>query len=306
METFRILLLLLENKMKKKVIKLLIVLSLVFFINYGFIYFWSAHFVFAAEYLANPSFTGGTTSWALTIATYDSAYYSDSAGSVLLQTDIGANKTATGSAEQTISSSISSTDTVSLSLQWSKQCVSKDCLVNTIQIDIAKPSAPSTWVTIWSDTSIPAFGNATSWTGPSGTDVSSYFDETGTYKIRAYADLANPSGANVQSLAWVDALALDVVASSGSLDVTAPTTASFAGSSFSFSGQDNTGNSLGTINVADDRGGSPGWSVDATGADWTGGSGMDYDGDGSATGQLTIDMSASSISVNSGSATGLS
>ena len=246
--------------MQKKTIKLLIVLSLVFFINYGFIYFCSVQFVRAAEFLSNPSFTGGTTSWALTVATYDPAYYSDSAGSVLLQTDSGANKTASGSAEQTIGSSISSTDTVSLSLQWSKQCVSKDCLTNTIQIDIAKPSAPSTWVTIWSDTSIPAFGNATSWTGPSSSDVSSYFDETGTYKIRAYADLENPSGANVQSLAWFDVLALDVVAVSGSLDVIAPTTASFAGSSFSFSGQDNTGNALGTLNVSDDRGGRPGSS----------------------------------------------
>lgn len=87
-----------------------------------------------------------------------------------------------------------------------------------------------------------------------------------------------------------DDTTLSLELTGGSLDVVASTTATFTGATFSFSGQNSSNNDLGDLNVSDTRGSSAGWSVDITGADWTGGSGMDYDGDGSATGQLSLDI----------------
>jgi len=166
----------------------------------------------AANYLTNPSFTGGTTGWTLTTTVYDSTYYQDTAGSIKTATAVGKSKTATGSAQQTISTNIIGGSTVLLSLYWSKQCVGASCSINTIQVDIAKPSAPSTWVTIWSDTSIPAAGSATAWTGPSNLDVSSYFNETGQYQIRLYANLKSAANnTSAQALAWFDNINLNVI-----------------------------------------------------------------------------------------------
>ena len=96
-----------------------------------------------------------------------------------------------------------------LSLYWSKQCVSSQCDKNIIQVDIEKPSGPDVWTTIWSDTSTPTIGDPTSWTGPSGLDVSSYFDENGSFNVRFYADLDNANDTNAQSLAWFDNVSLD-------------------------------------------------------------------------------------------------
>ncbi|MFH1559759.1 MAG: hypothetical protein ABIC19_04600, partial [Patescibacteria group bacterium] len=173
----------------------------------------------ATNYLTNPSFSGGSTGWTLSTSIYDSSYYQDSAGSVKTATAVGRNNTITGDASQTIGTNISSADTIELSLYWSKQCVAIDCVGNTVSVEIAKPSAPSTWVTIWSDTSIPGAGSATSWTGPSGLDVSSYFDETGEYKIRLYADLRNGNSKTAQALAWFDNVNLDVSAATISVSI---------------------------------------------------------------------------------------
>jgi len=164
----------------------------------------------ASNYLTNPSFTGGTTGWTLTTTVYDSTYYQDTAGSVKTATAVGRNKTATGNAAQTISTNIEAGSTVKLSHYWSKQCVAINCALNTIQVDIAKPSAPTTWITIWSDTSIPNFGSPTAWTGPSNLDVSSNFNETGQYKFRVYANLTNGNNTSGQALAWFDNVNLDV------------------------------------------------------------------------------------------------
>jgi hypothetical protein len=164
----------------------------------------------AANYLTNPSFTGGTTNWTLTTTTYDSTYYQDSAGSVKTATSIGRKQTATGTAVQAIGTNIETGSTVALSIYWSKQCVAATCLANTIQVDIAKPSAPTTWITVWTDTTTPAAGSATSWTGPTGLDISSNFTETGTYSIRLYTNLQSANNAAGQALAWFDNANLDV------------------------------------------------------------------------------------------------
>lgn len=84
---------------------------------------------------------------------------------------------------------------------------------------------------------------------------------------------------------------LSLTISGGTLDVTASTTATFTGVNFSFSGQTSANNPLGDVSVSDSRGTSVGWSIDVTGEDWSSGSAtMDYDGNGTATGQLSLDI----------------
>ncbi|MEE9400360.1 MAG: hypothetical protein V3V23_08840, partial [Dehalococcoidales bacterium] len=80
----------------------------------------SAVYANPAEYLLNPSFTDSATSWTLSTATYDGVEFQDSAGSIKTITIVGKSLTATGTASQTIGTSIDSTDTVTLSLYWQK------------------------------------------------------------------------------------------------------------------------------------------------------------------------------------------
>lgn len=165
----------------------------------------------ATNYLANPSFTGSAGSWTLSDSVYDPSRYQDSAGSLRTETVAGRNNAITGGSSQTLNTNIGSSDIVQLSLYWSKQCVSVTCAMNTISVDIAEPSAPNTWITIWSDASKPNAGNATGWTGPSSLDVSSYFTETGEYKIKLSADLKNGNDKSAQALAWLDNINLNVI-----------------------------------------------------------------------------------------------
>ncbi len=96
------------------------------------------------------------------------------------------------------------------------------------------------------------------------------------------------------------------IGSGGSLNVSVPEVASLGGLSFSFGPQDSINNNLGVVNVSDDRSGSPGWTLNLTGIDWSSGVyAMDYDGDGVSAGQLTADMLNAIITVNSGSSSGI-
>lgn len=174
--------------------------------------------IFAAEYLSNPSFTGGITGWSLSTTTYDSSYYQDTAGSI--ETSItGKNNQVTGTADQTISATINSTDTVNLGLSWSKQSVNAICKTNNIIVQIEKPTTPGTWDDIWTDTSKPAVGSPTSWTGPSSLDVSSYFTDNGTYSIRYYALVKTAANVANGCSAWFDNTSLDVTAVVSTIDV---------------------------------------------------------------------------------------
>ncbi|UZE92894.1 MAG: hypothetical protein IB617_01905 [Candidatus Nealsonbacteria bacterium] len=164
-----------------------------------------------AEYLNNPSFDGGTTGWTLTTTAYDDTYYQDTAGSIETSC-VERNCKSTGDAEQTIGTDINSTDTVLLSLYWSKRSVVLDCKANNIRVEIEKPTTPGVWDVIWSDITIPAFNGATEWTPVSSEDVSSYFTDTGTYNIRFYADVRGGVLASNECLAWFDNTSLDVTA----------------------------------------------------------------------------------------------
>ncbi|MDD3190908.1 MAG: hypothetical protein PHI66_04445 [Candidatus Pacebacteria bacterium] len=85
--------------------------------------------------------------------------------------------------------------------------------------------------------------------------------------------------------------ALSLQITGGELSVTAPEEASFIGKSFSFDGQTSVDNPIGVVEVTDMRGSRAGWSIDITAEDWNDGlKVMDYNGDGTTTGQLSMDI----------------
>ncbi len=83
----------------------------------------------------------------------------------------------------------------------------------------------------------------------------------------------------------------------GSLSLTAPTGVTFGSKAYSFSGQTSSSNTLSNIQPADARGSQAGWDINVTCADWGGAGAMDYDGDGSTTGRLTINTASATCTV---------
>lgn len=94
---------------------------------------------------------------------------------------------------------------------------------------------------------------------------------------------------------------------SGTLSETASSSATFASVTYSFSSQNDTGNLMGAVFISDSRGAAPGWDLNVTSADWsrTGGGSMDYDGDGTSSGQLCLVLSGAAIYAITGSMTGV-
>ena len=163
--------------------------------------------VLAANVLTNPSFTGGTTGWTLSTAIYDSAIYQDSAGSVANKSPIGRNLTSTGTATQTISTTIIGGSTVYLNFYWAKQCVTVNCANNQIDINIIS----GTTNTVWTDTSMPTAGSMTAWQQVSNYNISSYFATTGTYQIQISLYGRNGNDKAAQAIGWTDNFNLDVI-----------------------------------------------------------------------------------------------
>ena len=209
-----------------RVVGVLVIVLLVLALSFGT--------VSASEYLTNPSFTGGVTGWTLAYdaqgtgsIAYDSAYYQDTAGSAKGTSGVGKKIVMQGYYWQEIGTDIDSGDTVTLSLQWSKESITSTASgVNIIKVQIALPSTPNTWVDIWSDVTIPTAGaGATAWTGPNQIDASGNFTETGTYKFRIYYDLKSGNNNAAEARAWFDSVSLDVT---GASDTTAPSFSSYA------------------------------------------------------------------------------
>ncbi|MBN1383325.1 MAG: hypothetical protein JW983_00390, partial [Elusimicrobia bacterium] len=104
---------------------------------------------------------------------------------------------------------ISSADTVKLGLWWRKLSgVSAANDKADIYVTIKKPDESTT--DIWSDTSLPAGAGTPIYGNVSNLDVSSYFDQNGTYEIRLRADVTtgNGTGAYIE-INWDDVV-LDV------------------------------------------------------------------------------------------------
>jgi len=102
--------------------------------------------------------------------------------------------------------------------------------------------------------------------------------------------------------AFVGKVEIRVTYTPGALTVTTPSSVTFGAVNYSFTGQNNTGNTFGNgtpIQVEDSFGN--GWTMVATCQDWTKGADtMDYDGDGVNTGQLTISQDSVTVTKISG------
>jgi len=173
----------------------------------------------AAEYLTNPSFTGSETGWTLSNSTYDGTTYQDSAGSITTATEVGRNKSIASTSTQTISTSINSSDAVNLSLYWQKTWVDIASVTQTIEVQIKKPSMGDwlTPTTIYSDTTVY---ESSGWVSAGPTNVSAYFDETGTYEIRFSMDLRNDNSKLAETHVWIDNAHLDVTGPAFSISMT--------------------------------------------------------------------------------------
>jgi heme/copper-type cytochrome/quinol oxidase subunit 2 len=106
--------------------------------------------------------------------------------------------------------------------------------------------------------------------------------------------------------ATTDTTALEQTISSGTLSISAPTSITFGSITYSFSAQTSSSNTLNDINPKDETGSQSGWTVNATCTDWTGtGISMDYDGDGSTTGVLTINQGSATCTATYGDTGGV-
>ena len=180
----------------------------------------------AAEYLSNPSFTGGETDWTLSTAVYNGTTYQDTAGSIETTSGVGRNKSAIGTGTQTISTSINSSDTVNLSLYWQKTWVAIASARQNLEVQIKKPSMGdwTTPTTIYSETTVY---QGSGWTSVGPTNVSSYFDETGTYEIRFMMDVRNGNNGSAETHIWVDNAQLDVTGPAFSISLITDGSVSF-------------------------------------------------------------------------------
>lgn len=81
------------------------------------------------------------------------------------------------------------------------------------------------------------------------------------------------------------------------LELSVPTTVNLSPSLFSFQGQNNANNPLGDIKITAIANNHFEWKVDIAAEDWTSEKEalMDYDGDGSSTGQLTINLDKATL-----------
>ncbi len=148
------------------------------------------------EQLENPSFTGGSASWTLSVATYDSATYQDTAGS--MQVYAARKATVTGTATQDDYDDYLSTDTVNFSCYWKNTQAGN----GDIQFfaEIAEQTTPTSWTEIWSSSVLSASND---WTNTGNIDVSSYFS-TGTYRLRLRIEATGGAAVGSEEYGWFD------------------------------------------------------------------------------------------------------
>ena len=148
------------------------------------------------ENLDNPSFTGGSTSWTLSGATYSSGTYQDSAGSMQSYAPRRGASTAY-TATQDGYDAYTSSDTVTFSCYYQRD---DNGGTGTIYAEIAEQSTPTSWTVIWTITADATDGSFVS-TGD--VDVSSSFG-TGNYRLRFRAQLEGGTPVNADIYVWID------------------------------------------------------------------------------------------------------
>ncbi|MFA7466024.1 MAG: VCBS repeat-containing protein, partial [Parcubacteria group bacterium] len=157
----------------------------------------------SGEQLENPSFTGGSTSWTLSTATYSSTTYQDTAGS--MQTYAGRRADVTGTATQDDYDDYNDSDTVTFSCYYSVDINGSGSA--QFYAEIAEDSTPTNWTTIWSSSS---YTSDLGWTSTGNVDVSSYFS-TGTYRLRLRIAASGGTPAGSEAYGWFDNCSLSSV-----------------------------------------------------------------------------------------------
>ena len=148
------------------------------------------------ENLDNPSFTGGSTSWTLSGATYSSGTYQDSAGSMQSYAPRKGASTAY-TATQDGYDAYTSTDTVTFSCYYQRDDNGGS---GDVYAEIELSTDTGNWITIWT---IDADATDGSFVSTGDVDVSSYFG-TGSYRLRFRAQLAGGSAPNTDIYVWID------------------------------------------------------------------------------------------------------
>lgn len=168
---------------------------------------WS--FTLKTDVITNGTFASGTSSWSFVKAagnptgSWDSAGYANG-GCAKISSEVGKNKSGQGYWEQTISITIQAGSTVKLSYAWKKGYAGVAPAQRDIYVTIVKPSG----ATVDIDNKLGAPTAYNTWYTVSNKIVSSYFNETGTYKIRLRFVYKTGNSTSAQALAWFDEVKL--------------------------------------------------------------------------------------------------
>jgi len=165
----------------------------------------------ATDVITNGSFVSNTTGWTFVkvagnpTGSWDSAGYLNG-GCAKISSEVGRNKAGQGYWEQTISTTIQANSTVTLSYAWKKGYVTVAPTQRDIYVTIVKPSGATADL----DSKLGAPPAWNTWYTVSDKDVSSSFNETGTYKIRLRFVYKTGNKTTAQALAWFDEVKLFV------------------------------------------------------------------------------------------------
>ena len=148
--------------------------------------------VLAADVITNGSFDSNiTTGWndlSNSTFSWDGADGQPANGSLFIES-VDKNGTATGYLHQTVA--VDSTDVVTMSFYWKKAYVAAAPVTHTLFVEIQKPLGQV--VSLWSNSVATLAGP---WTLQDLGDLSSTFDQTGSYQIRLGADFLNGNNKN--------------------------------------------------------------------------------------------------------------
>lgn len=184
-----------------------------------FSFFFISTNIFSADVITNGSFdTDITTGWTNSssgagISYWDDIIFGNASGSASGITDTNRNRQFTFELSQSVGN-INSNDNVFLSFYWYKWSETVQASTNTMIIRIIKPAGDST--DIWTESTLPGANSSASGT-ITAQNVSSFFDQNGTYTIRLIGDIASGNDKNAFAKCNFDDVVLDVQAGANSI-----------------------------------------------------------------------------------------
>jgi parallel beta-helix repeat protein len=185
-------------------------------------------FTVSTDAITNGSFVSNTNNWAFSIVSgsptgsWDSAGYANG-GCAKISSEVGRSKVGQGYWGQAISTTVYTGSTVKLSYAWKKGYARVAPSQQNIYITIVKPDAS----TVDIDSQLGSPGAYDTWYTVSEKDVSSFFDQTGTYQIRLRYDYKTGSNSSAQAIVWFDEVKLTVAVSTKPTIELSPTSLAF-------------------------------------------------------------------------------